>query len=262
MDFIEDNINIKKMYNIQLTELDSNEYEKYVKYLTLFYGKDSKKDKYIKKYLNGKYVLIEKNNPKKKIEIEPAVYINLHILYIKLKEYSDLILFKINSLIETKNNITEENRKEFEDLKTKYIECKKKIDDIDFINKDYYNEIEKLLNKKIEVSNEMIKYHQKRNEEYSKIEVFITESLKNKLIKYFKENKKKIPSLVIINKIAKENKIPSNEIEKWFNWIESVYYYMLKQNEVINLEKEIENKENNYEINTKYMIIKKPIIEE
>jgi hypothetical protein len=165
-------------------------------------------------------------------------------------------------LIETKNNITEENRKEFENLKTKYIECKKKIDDIDIINKDYYNEIEILLNKKIEVSNEMIKYYQRRNEEYSKIEVFITELLKNKLIKYFKENKKKIPQLAIINKIGKENKIPSNEIEKWFNWIESVYYYMLKQNEVINIEKEIENKEHIYEINTKYMIIKKPHIEE
>jgi hypothetical protein len=81
-------------------------------------------------------------------------------------------------------------------------------------------------------------------------------------MKYFKENKNKIPPLIIINKIAKENQIKSNEIEKWFNWIETVYYYLLTKKDIIKLNDEINKKELNYDINTKYMIIKKPIIEE
>ena len=37
---------------------------------------------------------------------------------------------------------------------------------------------------------------------------------------------------------------------------------MLVRNEIINLDKNITDKEKNFDINTHYMIIKKPIIEE
>ena len=120
----------------------------------------------------------------------------------------------------------------------------------------------KLLNIKIEKTNLLAKYYQKRILDYKNINVMIPEKLKYKLIKYFKENKNRIPYLSIINKIAKENLIASDEIEKWFNWIETVYFYKIVNIEIIKINKEINTKEDKFDINTKYMIIKYPNIEE
>ena len=262
MDIIEDNINLENMYNYHINKLDSEEYNKYKKYLNIFFSEIEKKDKYEKDILNGKYILIDKKNPNKKIIITPSQFINIHKLYYQLKEYSDIILNKISILIETKNNITEEDRKKFNELKIKYLLCKEKLINIDNINKDFYEEMEILFSKKIEKSNNLAKYHYKRKIDYNSIEVMISENLKNILIKYFKENKKKIPNISIINKLAKNNNIPSKEIEKWFLWIENIYLYKSLHNEIIEINKEISEKEDKFNINTRYMIIKKPIIEE
>lgn len=262
MNLIDDNLNIEKMYKYQLNEEIDEDYEKYLKYLTLFYQKEHKKEKFNKDYLNDKFLLIDKSNPKKKIEITPAQFINIHKLYIRLKDYSETILQKISNIIESKNNITEEDRKEFDFLKMKYSSFRDKTKDIETINLEYYNQMENLFNNKIEKSTQLAKYYQKRNINYTNINVMINEKLKNKLIAYFRENKKKIPSQNIINKIAKENSISSNEIEKWFLWIESVYFYMIVSNEIININNEIKVKENTFDMNTKYMIIKKPIVKE
>ena len=262
MNLIKDDINIKEMYNYQLEELDSKEYLKYLNYLHTYFLKDHKKEKYIKDYLDNKYILINKQNQSKRIIITPSEFINIHKLYIELKKISDELLFKISNIIESKNNINEENRQEFENIKKKYISYQEKINDIDLINKEYGDEMEKLLNKKIEKLDDLVKYYKKRNHIYSEIKEKISENLKNRLIKIFKENKKQIPSTFEINKIAKENSISSNEIEKWFQWIEYVYIYLLVKNEISELNKNIDDKEKNFDIHTHYMIIKKPIIEE
>lgn len=262
MNLIDDNINIQNMYKYQINEKESDEYEKYIKYLTIFFQTEIKKEKYTKEYLDGKYLLIDKNNPNKKIIITPSQFINIHRLYLELKKYSELILFKISNIVESKNNITDENRDEFEYLKKKYLSFKQQIEDINLINSNFYNEMEELLNKQIEKSNELAKYYQKRSLDYESIEVMISEPLKNKLIKIFKDKNKKIPGISEINKIAKENSIPSKEIEKWFSWIESVYFYRLVKNELLEITKIIESKEQNFKNNTNYMIIKKPVIKE
>ena len=262
MNLIDDNINIQNMYKYQINEKESNEYEKYIKYLTIFLQKEVKKEKYTKEYLDGKYILIDKNNPIKKIIITPSEFINIHKLYLELKKYSELILFNISNIVESKNNITDENRDEFEYLKKKYLSFKEQIKDINLINSNFYNEIEDLLNKQIEKSYELAKYYQKRSLDYESIEVMISEPLKNKLIKIFKDKNKKVPGISEINKIAKENSIPSKEIEKWFSWIESVYFYRLVKNELLEITKIIESKEQNFKNNTNYMIIKKPVIKE
>jgi hypothetical protein len=262
MNSIEDELNIKNMYNYQLEHLDNEEYKLYLKYLNIYFIKDHIKEKYEKNYLDNKYILIDKKKSSDKIIITPSKFINIHSLYIDLKKYSDELLIKISNIVESKNNINEENRKEFEYLKNKYISYQEKIKDIESINIDYYKEYEILINKKIEKSIDLIKYYKKRNHVYSEIKDMIKQNLKNKLIKIFKDNNKKIPNISEINKIAKENLVSSNEIEKWFNWIESTYLYILVKNEIIELNKEIDNKEKNFDINTHYMIIKKPIIEE
>ena len=251
-------LDFKKMSEYQ----NSEDYNKYLKYLNFFYMKEHPKDRYNKEYLEGTYILIEKKHPSKKITITPTEFINIHRLYIELKKYSEVILTVISNIISSKNNITENDRKEFDNLKQKYIMYKEQLNEINIINKDFYDEMDVLLNKKIELSNNLAKYYQKRNNEYSEIKVMIPENLKNKLILIFKENNKKVPSDKQINKIAKENLVASIEIEKWFNWIETVYLYRLVKNDITKITNEIKLKEETYDMNSKYMIIKKPIIKD
>ena len=261
MNLINTKINIQEMYKYQTEDLDKDDYQEYLKYLALFFMKDHKKDKYSKKIVDGKYIMVDKHNPDKGIIISPSEFINIHKFYIELKEYSDILLYNISTIIESKNNITEENRKEFDNLKNRYILCQEKIKDINIINNTFYEELVELLSKKIEKSNELSKFYMIRIDNYAKIEQMISERIKNKLIIIFKDNGKKIPGLNEINKIAKENGIPSIEIERWFEWIESVYLYKLIRNELVVLNKLIIDKENKYDMNTKNMIIKKPKLE-
>jgi hypothetical protein len=262
MDIINENINLEKMYEYQLKEKNNEEYDKYIKYLSTFFQKDDKKSKYNKEYIDGNYILIDKNNPKKKIIITPAQFININELYVELKDKINKILYKISSFIYSKNNIKNENRIEFDELKKYYKLFNEKIKEIDIIHKNYYNEIFVLLNDKIELTNKLTKYYKLRHEIYETIEIMIPELCKNKMIKLFKENKKQIPSLMILNKIAKEYDIPSKEIEKWAKWIENVYYYMYSLLEINKINKIIMEKEKEFLNTMNYMIIKKANIQD
>jgi hypothetical protein len=259
MDYLED-LNIKEMYKYQINQLDSKEYKEYLHYLHTYFLKEHKKEIYDKDFIDSQYILIDKKNPKKKISITPSQFINIHKLYIDLKNYSDELLIQIKNIIESKNNISEEDRINFENFKKKYLSYAEKIKDIDEINSHYYKELEKLLNIKIEKSNQLIKYYQKRNDIYNQIKGMIKENIKNNLIKIFKENKKKIPSANELNKIAKKYDVSSNEIEKWFQWIESVYLYILAKEEILLIDNQINKHQQDFDINTHYMIIKKCIV--
>lgn len=260
MNILENNLNIESIYKYQLDVGNSTEYNNYLKYLNQYYAKLGKKEKYNKYYLNGKYVLEDKLNPSKKIYIEPTKFTDIDVLYIDFKNKIDMILNKISNLIETKNNITENNRNEFEKLKEQYAIYKKHIESIDKINKVHYDDLNKLLLEKIDKINELAQFYQKREEVFSEITIMIKENLKNQLIKVFKENKKSIPNISQINKIAKDNDVPSAEIEKWFNWIEVIYKYMTVKNELTKINNDINIKEATYDIRSKNMIIKRPSI--
>ena len=55
MNLVEDNLDLKKMYKYQTGEIDSDkEYNEYLNYLSIFYKKDTKKEKYNKEYTNFK----------------------------------------------------------------------------------------------------------------------------------------------------------------------------------------------------------------
>jgi hypothetical protein len=261
LDKMDKSLDIEKMYKYQLNIINNEEYNKYLKYLNVYYSKDLKKEKYKKDYKNNKIILIDKKNSKE-IKIEPAQYINIHKLYLELKEKTDIILNKITNIIETNNNITDENRVEFEELKSKYLFLEENVNNIKEIKDSYYKDLNILLNNKIKKAEEIMILYKKRMYIYSEIKEMILESVKNKLIKMYKDNNKKIPTIPIINKIAKENNVSSNEIEKWFQWIETVYFYMLVKKEIIELNIQINEKEDTFEKNTNHFIIKKPIIYE
>ena len=262
LDPINENIDIKKMYDFKMKEFNKDEYQKYKKFLTFYYQKEHKKEKYKRDFIDHKIVLTDKQNPKKVIKILPSDFIDIHKLYIELKNTSDYVLYRISELIETKSNITEQSRTEFDILKKKYLIFKEKIKDLDDINNNFYSQIGGLLNERLEKSNLLAKYFYKRHEEYSNISVMIPEKLKNNLIKLFKENNKDKPPLKTINKLAKENNVPSTEIEKWFSWIDTTYKYIIVQKEINSINDNIKKLEDSFELNSRFMIIQKPIIED
>lgn len=255
-------MNIKDMYAFQLHDLNSELYKKYLSYIDKFFKKKiSKKNEiYDKKYLDGKYILIDKKNKSKKIVITPSEFINMHELYFSMNNECNKLLYNITLLIETKSNINDQHRQKFDELKNKYLIMKEKLNDIQLINDDFYKVTQELLDKKIKESNNLAKYYQIRNVSYEKIKTMISEKDKNELILLFKNNKNKIPIQTEINRIAKKYKTSSNDIENWFSWIEASYLYLLVKRDINELDKEIMKEENKFDFNTKYMIIKKPII--
>ena len=257
LDIIDDKLNIKKIYENQLKESNNEEYIKYTKFLNFYFQSEHKKEKYKKSCNNEQIILTDKQNPKKVIKITPSKFVDMNKLYFELKTYNDHILYKITSMVYSKNNINEQNRADFEILKDKYLLYQEKIKDIDSIKNNFYTEIGDLLNEKIEKSLALAKYFYKRNEQYILIEIMIPEKLKNNLIKIYSKNNKNKPSLKEINKLAKDNDVPSNEIEKWFEWIEASYKYLIAQMEVNKINKSLIEKEIQFDINTKNMIIKK-----
>ena len=182
-----DEIDIKKMYKYQKEEINNEDYQEYLKYLNYILMKDHKKEIYTKEFVNGQYILVDKKT-KQKIIITPSEFINLTTLYNELKQKSELILYKISLLIESNKNITDENRQEFELLKNQYMICSTQLNDINTINDSYYSEINELISSKIEKADNIAKYYKKRHDIYAEIKTMISEKIKNKLIKIFKEN--------------------------------------------------------------------------
>jgi hypothetical protein len=260
---LDSEINFKNMYDYQSKGLitANDNYNKYIKYLQFFFQKDNEKDKYRKEFMDNVYILIDKKDPNKKIEITPSKFINIHKFYLELKNQMDVILLKFFSFIESKDNFTNENRDQFDVLKKKYTSYKEKIEEINLINVDFYKEIDLLNMEKIEKTNDLIIRYKKKIDVYSQIKTMISENLKITLIKEFSKNMT-APDGSYIRNIAKTNNIPADDIELWFSWIEENYYYLLLKNEISKLNSGIDMKELSYDMNTKYFIIKKPIIKE
>lgn len=262
---INKNTNFTKLYDEQVSGkiTGTDEYAEYTKYLTFFFQEaHNKRDKYNREFLNGKYILISKDNPSKKIEITPAKFISIHRFYVELKNQINKILLKFYSFIDAKDNFTSENREEFDNLKQKYVTYKRTLDEIDLINNSFYKEIDELNMKKLEKMNDLIIRYKKKTVIYGKIKTMIKQFLKNEMIKMFSENKMSIPSDGVIKNLAKTNDIPSDDIELWFEWIEENYYYLLLRKDISEISEQITKAELSYNINTDYFIVKKPEIKQ
>ena len=180
----------------------------------------------------------------------------------ELKNQIDVILLKFFSFIESKDNFTNENREQFDILKNKYSAYKEKLEEINLINVDFYKEIDLLNIQKLEKTNDLIIRYKKKLEVYSQIKTMIPEQLKTEMIQMFAKNKMSPPDNAHIRNLAKTNNIPENDIELWFSWIEENYYYLLLKQEISKINNQINMKELNHDLNTKYFIIKKPVIKE
>ena len=257
MDILNKNQNLETLFDYNR---ENKSYQDYLEYLNLYYKNPTKNDKYDKLFENGHFFLIDKKNPKKKIEITPSKFTDLKKLYNDLKINNKIILEKISAIIEKTENYNDEDRNIFNDLKNKYSLYNKKIIEIDVINENYYKSMESLNLEQINLSNNLAEYYNKRNNIFKNITQSIPKKIKNKLIILFKKNNNKIPSDNEINIIAKNNTIPSKVIDEWFLWIEQCYYYLITKNKLYEIIKEINGKEKEFENKNKYMLLKLPEI--
>ena len=257
MEYLTNINNIQDLYKVNRNK----NFENYEKYLSYYYQKPNNKDSYIRNRENKKYILQEVKNPKKKIIIEPAVYVNLFDLYKNLKLYNEIILDKVSLLIEKPQNIDANDREYFDELINNYKIYNKKIQEIDELNKEHFKEIEKLIEYKIENTILMAKYYNERNLVFKKINSTIEKSSKDKIIKKFNENKNKIPDQSEINKTAKLLDIPSNEVQTWFEWIEKCFQYLTARKIVYETITNINKITKEFEYKCENFIIKKPTLE-
>jgi len=257
MDILNKNQNLETLFDYNR---ENKSYQDYLEYLNLYYKNPTKNDKYDKLYENGHFFLIDKKNPKKKIEITPSKFTDLKKLYNDLKINNKIILEKISAIIEKTENYNDEDRNIFNDLKNKYSLYNKKIIEIDVINENYYKSMESLNLEQINLSNNLAEYYNKRNNIFKSITQSIPKKIKNKLIILFKKNNNKIPPDNEINIIAKNNTIPSKVLDEWFLWIEQCYYYLITKNKLYEIIKEINLKEKEFENKNKYMLLKLPEI--
>ena len=253
--------NINDIQNLYNSNRNNKEYETYEKYLSIYFEKPSSKDIYTRSYEDGKFILTEIKNPKKKISIESAKYTNLFDLYKNLKLYNDIILDKISLLIEKPTNINDNDREKFKELKENYVLYNKKVQEIDELNKNHLEKLEKLIIDKIDESLLMAKYYNERNLIFKEIKNEIPKTSKDEIIKLFHNHKNKIPEQSIINKTAKILEIPSNDIENWLKWVEKCYQYLMIKKSIYQKISEIEEINKNFKYRFENFIIKKPIIE-
>ncbi len=258
MEYLTNSSNIQVLFN---TNRGEKEFETYEKYLTYYYQLPSKKDPYTREMDNGKYILTDIKNPKKKITIEPAKYINLFDLLKNLKLYNQIILEKVSLLIEKPSNIDDDDRKYFEELKKNYSLYSKKLQEIDVINQNHLEIIEKLTIKKIDNSLLIAKFYNERNLIFKEINEPIEKESKKEIIELFHKNNNKIPDQKIIDKTAKMLDIPSDDVEKWLNWIEKCYQYLQAKKILYDSINEINEIKSEFIYKCENFIIKKPIIE-
>ena len=96
MDYLKNSDNFESLFDFNKEK--DNSYEKYEKYLNIYYSIPSKKDIYGREFIDGKMILYDKKDQKKKITIDAPKSVNLFYLNDHLKLQTDIILETISLL--------------------------------------------------------------------------------------------------------------------------------------------------------------------
>jgi hypothetical protein len=264
---IPEKVDLFELYKIQKDMIENPEYENYFKYLTKYFQRDSKK-KYERSIgANDEYIFINKFDEKKRIVIEPSKYVNLESYrYEALKELND-ILYQISYLIENFENITDDERSQFEILKTNYVILKKHMDEIKQIDSLYEEELNNLYENKLSKIVESTVLLQQREETFSKIESYLTIQQKNEIAGFIaKENPSKTKNIKGLSEyqqkeLAKKMKLPNHEIELWMQWIMLSVQCIYVQKEMTQLNSKIEESMKKYEQEMKNFMYEEPHFE-
>ena len=115
--------------------------------------------------------------------------------------------------------------------------------------------------KRIDNSLLIAKYYNDRNLVFKDIQEPIQKESKEEIIRLFNKNGNKLPDQKSIDKVSKLLEIPSNEVEKWLNWVEKCYQYLQAKNELYKTIKNINEIKEKFIYKCENFIVKKPIIE-
>ncbi len=237
-------VDLVKMYEEQDTIMNSEEYQKYFRYLVRYFEKSdskSKKNYVSKNSVDGDLLL---QNQKNEIKIHPAKFVNIDIYRMEALEELNDILYQLSFLIENRDNISDEERSQFEILKNNYIILKKHLDEIKQIDKNYDSRMEKLYDEKLQIFIELSLKLQQREEIYAKITSQIKIHDKNRLAEELTIVKKGDEmtrlDLSKLKELGAELKINTSELEKWMDWIIACYDYLFIKKKLRELDRIIE----------------------
>ena len=257
---ISDNLKIDQIFEEQGQIKDSEKYKEYLDYLRKFFQKD-KHQKYERKYTeDDNYILINRKNEKREIIIEPSRIINLYEYQKEIIENLNEILYQISYLVENFENITDEERANFDILKNNYIVYRKHLDEIKNIETNFSSKLGKLFDEKIKQLLLLTEQLQNRQNIFNLIKAKI--SIKQKKI-LMRECKDGLTSLNQdkITVLAKDFQIDNSDIENWIKWIYATKDYILIQKNLDSIQNEIMSKTNNYDLNMRQFIYHPPSIE-
>ncbi len=257
---ISNNLKIDQLFEEQDQIKESEKYKEYLDYLRKFFQKD-KHQKYNRKYTeDDNYILINRKNEKREIIIEPSKIINLYQYQKEIIENLNEILYQISYLVENFENISDEERENFDILKNNYIVYRKHLDEIKNIESNFSIKLSKLFDEKIKYLLLLTEQLQNRQNIFNLIKAKI--SIKQKKI-LMRECKDGLTSLNQdkITILAKDFQIDNSDIENWIKWIYATKDYILIQKKLENIQNEIISKTENYDLNMRQFIYNPPSIE-
>ncbi len=252
------NGNIQEMISYQDKLYEDEKYLEYLNYLKLFYELDNKQSIYKKSYENNKLVLTSKD---KRIVITPSVVVDLDNYKNYLEKEIHNMLFNILQLIENYSMNNQNQKDEFNKFKNSYVLFKAQLNDIQNIEKNYFEKISKFEEEIAKLEVELNNLKENRVSIYSKINTKIINETKEKLILSFKDANNKIPTPETIKQLSNETQIQIEDIELWLQWIEKSYLYLNGEQKYSQLIKERFIEEENFKNLTKNFILQKPNIE-
>ena len=240
---------------------DSKEYTDYIQYLTLFNKlEDGKSDQYIKQTDGDIYILIDKRDQSKKIEISRSKFLDLNYYYKQLKDETDNILYRIIYLLD--NNIINDNKREqFDNLKESYLKYNQIANSIDLINIEDKAIIDNLFDNIKDKYSLLVKYFNNRKEIFSKINNKITNEIRINIIKVFKEKGNSIPDDNVIVGFSKKYNVSVKDLDLWFKWTEASYLYIRIEKDLSDLNKSIEEELKRQDFKKRYFIYQRPVVE-
>ncbi len=253
---IPNNINLKEMFDKQDVIFESEDYQNYLKYLSLFF----EKRKYDSVYKDDDIILLNKNRSKNDYTVKPSKFINIFNYEIDSVQEMQEILYRFSQMIENRENLTDEDREEFEILKNRYINLKKHNDEINEIQRSFQEKMQKLYDLKLKKLVDLTLYIQQREEAYSNIYSRITLDKKNRIAKEIKQNGNSMLNGAQIKQLAKDFDLSNDDVENWCKWILASIAYIKEEKEILEIENNILEEKSNYEMECRNLCYSPPVV--
>ena len=217
-------------YYLKYQEQINKNYNEYDKYIDIYY---SDNDKFKRKIKNDYLILY---NKEQLIKIKKGKYINLYKEYNILTKDKNIILSKIDILLNESEN---EN---IEELKIDLININKSLESINQVFLEKKKLIENFENEDKNLNNELYNIYNKRKEFFDKFKNIINSKVLDKIKTiYLDQDNNKIDDHKL-KIFSNSNNINMNDVKYVINWFINVKKYIKLQDKINIKTNEIKNK--------------------